>query len=252
MMRTVVITGATGKLGSALARHLAPLGWRLVLTSRDSERCEPLASELRAEGATVCTVALDLLDEESAETLAERLANVDIKVTHVVSNARSLDTLKLDEDGLAPSQQFLDEFAIDVVAPYRMLMAFVRSKRHDIRAVVTVGSQYGELAPNPALYEGDLSRSPVQYGVAKAALHHMTRELSVRLAPDVRVNCVAYGGFEGHVDAAFLDRYARLAPLGRMLTPADAGGPVAFLLDDAAAAAVTGHVLVADGGWSVW
>lgn len=252
MMRTVVITGATGRVGSALARHLAPLGWRLVLTSRDSDRCEPLASELRAEGATVVTIALDLMNEQSAETLAERLAHLDVRVTHVVSNARSLDTLKLDQDGLAPARQFLDEFAIDVVAPYRMLMAFARNNRHDLRAVVTVGSQYGELAPNLELYQGDLSRSPVQYGVAKAALHHMTRELSVRLAPDVRVNCVAYGGFEGRADAAFQDRYARLAPIGRMLTETDAGGPVAFLLDDAAAAAVTGHVLVADGGWSVW
>jgi len=251
-MGTVVITGATGKLGSAVARHLALLGWRLVLTSREARRCEPLASELRAEGATVVTVALDLLDEESSETLAERLADLDIKVTHVVSNARSLDTLKLDQDGLAPTHQFLDEFAIDVVAPYRMLMAFASNTRHDLRGVVTIGSQYGALAPNPALYEGDLIGSPVQYGVAKAALHHLTRELSVRLAPDVRVNCVAYGGFVGRVDEAFQERYARLTPQGRMLTEADAGGPVAFLLDDKAAAAVTGHVLVADGGWSVW
>ena len=251
-MGTVVITGATGKLGSALARHLAPLGWRLVLTSREARRCEPLASELRAKGATVVTVTLDLLDEESAETLAERLADLDIKVTHVVSNARSLDTLQLDQDGLAPSQQFLDEFEIDVVAPYRMLMAFASNERHDLRGVVTIGSQYGSLAPNPALYEGDLSGSPVQYGVAKAALHHLTRELSVRLAPNVRVNCVAYGGFVGRVDEAFQDRYARLTPLGRMLTESDVGGPVAFLLDDVAAAAVTGQVLVADCGWSVW
>lgn len=252
MTETVVITGATGKLGAAIARHLAALGWQFVLTSRDAARCEPLAQELRAAGATVHAIALDLLDKDSTETLAARIADKGIAVTHVVSNARSLDTLKMDEAGLAPAKEFLDELAIDVVAPYRMLMAFVRDPRHDLRGVVTVGSQYGEVAPNPALYDGDLSRSPVQYGVAKAALHHMTRELSVRLAPGVRVNCVAYGGFIGRTDAAFQKRYARLAPLGRMLTEADAGGPVAFLLDDAAAAAVTGHVLVADGGWSVW
>lgn len=252
MTKTVLITGATGKLGAAIARHLALLGWHLVLTSRDAARCQPLAQELRAAGATVHTAALDLLDEDSTETLAARVADKDASVTHVVSNARSLDTLKMDESGLAPAKEFLDEFAIDVVAPYRMLMAFVRDPRHELRSVVAVGSQYGEVAPNPALYNGDLSRSPVQYGVAKAALHHLTRELSVRLAPDVRVNCVAYGGFVGRTDAAFQEHYARLAPLGRMLTEADAGGPVAFLLDDAAAAAVTGHVLVADGGWSVW
>jgi NAD(P)-dependent dehydrogenase (short-subunit alcohol dehydrogenase family) len=197
-------------------------------------------------------VALDLLDEESTETLAERIAASGVRVTHVVSNARSLETLELEKDGLAPAKRFLDEIRIDVVAPYRMLMGFVRGPHHDLRGAVTIGSQYGVVAPNEALYDGDLARSPVQYGVAKAALHHLTRELSVRLAPDVRVNCVAFGGFVGRTDPAFLERYIRLAPLRRMLTEADAGGPVAFLLDDAAAAAVTGHVLIADGGWSVW
>jgi len=252
MTKTVLITGATGTLGSAIARYLAPLGWVLVLTSRDSSRCEPLAAELRDNGAQVHCVSLDLLDAESTETMATRIADLGLCVTHVVSNARSLDALAVGADGLVQSETFLSEVAIDVVAPYRMLMGFALDDRHDLSGVVTIGSQYGEVAPNPTLYNGDLSRSPVQYGVAKAALHHLTRELSVRLAPKVRVNCVAYGGFVGRTDDAFQERYARLAPIGRMLTPADAGGPVAFLLDDAAASAVTGHVLVADGGWSVW
>jgi NAD(P)-dependent dehydrogenase (short-subunit alcohol dehydrogenase family) len=252
MTRTVLITGATGTLGSSIARHLAPLGWNMVLTARDAARCEPLARELLAHRVRVYTVALDLLDDDSVESLAGVIADMGVSVTHVVSNARSLDTLQLDDDGVAQAKPFLDELAIDVVAPYRMLMCFARDARHALSGIVTIGSQYGEVAPNPALYEGDLRRSPIQYGTAKAALHHMTRELAVRLAPQVRVNCVAYGGFIGRTDSAFQERYARLAPLGRMLTPEDAGGPVAFLLDDQAASAVTGHVLVADAGWSVW
>jgi len=252
MTKTVLITGATGKLGRAIARYLAPLGWDLVLTSRKAERCESLAEELRVHSGVVHAVALDLLIEKSVDTLAARVAAMGGRVTHVVSNARSLDTLAVGEDGLSQVQPLMDEFAIDVVAPYRMLMSIAHDPRHALQAVVTIGSQYGEVAPNSALYDGDLSRSPVQYGIAKAALHHMTRELAVRLAPQVRVNCVAYGGFAGRTDVEFQNRYARLSPLGRMLTDDDAGGPVAFLLDDAAAAAVTGHVLVADGGWSVW
>ncbi|WP_375175152.1 SDR family NAD(P)-dependent oxidoreductase [Pseudooceanicola sp.] len=252
MTKTALITGATGKLGASIARHLGGLGWDLVLTSRDALRCDPLAAELRTAGATVHCVALDLLNEQSTETLAARIADTGVSVTHIVSNARSLDTLKVGDQGVSHPQAFLDEFSIDVVAPYRMIMQFVHDPRHGLKGVVAIGSQYGEVGPNPALYEGDLSSSPVQYGTAKAALHHLTRELAVRLAPSVRVNCVAYGGFVGRTDEAFQERYARLAPLGRMLEPGEAGGPVAFLLDDTAASAVTGHVLVADGGWSIW
>ena len=252
MTKTVLITGATGKLGQAFAKHLAEKDWALVLTSRDPGRCAPLAESLREFGGRVDVVELDLLSAQSYESISDRLAEQGIVVTHVISNARSLDTLALGKDGLAEAEPFLNELALDVVAPYRMLMAFARHAAHDLRGVVTIGSQYGEVGPNPALYEGDLSRSPVQYGVAKAALHHMTRELAVRLAPGVRVNCVAFGGFAGRTNTDFQERYGRMAPLGRMLTEADAGGPVAFLLDDAASAAMTGHVLVADGGWSIW
>ena len=252
MTKTVLITGASGKLGSAIAQHLATLGWSMVLTSRDPERCEPLVRVLRVQGVEVCAVALDLKSQDSTDTLAARIAELNVRVTHVVSNARSLETLAVGEDGVSQVQPFMDELSIDVVSPYRMLMAFSRDQSHDLRAVVTIGSQYGQVGPTSSRYDGDLNCSPIQYGVAKAALHHMTRELAVRLAPRVRVNCVAFGGFVGRADAAFQERYARLAPLGRMLTDDDAGGPVAFLLDDAAGAAVTGHVLMADCGWTVW
>lgn len=252
MTRTVLITGATGRLGRVMARYLAENGWSLVLTSRDAARSAPLARELRALGVGVATVELDLLSVHSRETLADRVADAGVTVTHFVSNARSLDTLKCGVNGLAGGQAFLDELTVGVVAPYRVLMAFAQHPAHDLRAIVSIGSQYGEVAPNPALHIDSPGGSPVQYGVGKAALHHLTRELAVRLAPRVRVNCVAFGGFEGRASMAVRDRYGTMAPAGRMLAEQDAGGPVAFLLDDAASAAVTGHVLVADGGWSIW
>ena len=252
MNKTVLITGASGKLGSAIARHLASHKWNLVLTSRDIKRCSTLTKELLTTGVSVNTIDLDLLDDKSSDSLAERIADMQISVTHIVSNARSLDTLELDNNGMASTKNFLDELNVDTVAPYRMMMGFVSHPHHNLRGIVNIGSQYGLVGPNPSLYNNELSLSPVQYGVAKAALHHLTRELSIRLAPNIRVNCVAYGGFAGRQNTSFQKRYAQLAPIGRMLNENDAGGPVAFLLDDFSAAAVTGHVLVVDGGWSVW
>lgn len=252
MKQLALITGATGKLGSAIARHLAAQGWSLVLTGRDGERIQAAASSLQMSGGEAYGITLDLRQSESVESLADRLTARGIAITHLVNNARALDSLALDPDGLAEREVFLDELEIDVVGPYRLVMSLARHPRHNLRAIVNIGSQYGEIAPNPTLYEGDLSRSPVQYGVAKAALHHLTRELAVRLAPRIRVNCVAFGGFAGRTDAAFMTRYSNMTPIGRMLNENDAGGPVAFLLDDQASAAVNGHVLSADGGWSIW
>lgn len=75
--RTVLVTGATGGLGQALARALHARGARLVLSGRRTAVLEPLAAELTAE-----TLAADLGRREEVERLAERCATVDVLVAN--------------------------------------------------------------------------------------------------------------------------------------------------------------------------
>lgn len=252
MKRTLLLTGGTGKFGQVLVRHFAEQGWNVVTTSRERSRVDDLASDIGSTKGQVTGIAIDLLQPGSSQRLVDELSARRIVVTHLVNNARSIEMLAVQPDGTTKHDAFIGEFEMDVVVPYELSMCLSRSESHKLKALVNIGSMYGVVAPNPALYDGTLDRSPIQYGVSKAALHHLTRELAVRLAPQhIRVNCVAYGGVEGRVDGAFLARYAQLVPLRRMLKDPEVIGPVEFLLDDASSA-VNGHVLVADGGWSVW
>lgn len=251
-MNTLLLTGGTGKFGRVLVQHFANRCWRVVTTSRDQERVDQLVSEVGNSGGAVIGIAVDLQQPGASRKLVDEVSARGIVVTHLVNNARTLETLSVQPDGTTQRDAFVGEFEMDVVVPYELSMCLSRAVGHQLKAVVNIGSMYGEVAPNPALYEGSLDRSPIQYGVSKAGLHHLTRELAVRLAPkNIRVNCVAYGGVEGRVDEAFLARYAQLVPSRRMLQDAEVIGPVEFLLDDVSSA-VNGHVLVADGGWSVW
>jgi len=248
----VLLTGATGKIGMVLMRHLCSNHWHVVAVTRDRKRALQKFDEvLRGVPENLDIVESDLLAENALEELALQLHDLEISVTHLVNNARSRDSLVLQEDGTASREKFHEEFDLNVVQPYRLVMMLAGSEEHDLQVVVNIGSMYGLVAPTPALYEGSLTRSPVQYGVSKAALHHLTRELAVRLAPRVRVNCVAFGGVAGRADAQFMERYAALCPIGRMLDEQEVAGPVEFLLSEASSS-VNGHVLVCDGGWSIW
>lgn len=252
MKRVVLLTGGTGKFGRVLVPHLASKGWTVVTTSRDQFRVDQLVSDMRKYGDAVVGLATELHEPGSAQRIVDAISARGIVVTHLVNNARSMVTLAVEPDGITQRESFAGEFEMDVVVPYELTMCLSRSASHDLKTVVNIGSMYGEVAPNPSLYNGTLDRSPIQYGVSKAALHHLTRELAVRLAPQqIRVNCVAFGGVEGRVEADFIKRYAQLVPGRRMLREDEIAGPVAFLLDDASSS-VNGHVLVADGGWSVW
>ncbi len=98
------------------------------------------------------------------------------------------------------------------------------------------------------------------YGIAKAGIAQMTRQLALEMAPNVRVNCVAPSA----VDTAFLrggtgrsdedapsrvdiDAYASVIPMQRVALPQDVTGPILFLLSDQAAY-VTGQTLHINGG----
>ncbi len=75
--RTVLLTGATGGIGQAMARRLHASGARLTLTGRRTEVLEPLAAELAA-----AVIAADLADRDAVTALAERCTDVDVLVAN--------------------------------------------------------------------------------------------------------------------------------------------------------------------------
>ena len=252
MKNTVLITGGTGKFGTVLVRHFVNLGWLVVTTSRDQALLEQIALSIGADSSSIIGIPIDLREPAAPKILIENLADQGVVVTHLVNNARSVNTLAINVDGSTDRRNFLGEFEMDVVIPYELALNLASSNRHNLCNVVNIGSMYGVVAPNPSLYGGSLDQSPIQYGVSKAGLHHLTRELAVRLAPRaIRVNCVAYGGVEGREDSIFQERYAKLSPSRRMLKDEEIIGPIEFLLSDKSSS-INGHLLVADGGWSIW
>lgn len=249
--RVVLLTGATGKLGRQLTTHLLAQGHRVVATGRSQTSLTALQNFVE-KSENLVLLQVDFLAENTLTDFLEKLSQLAVTPDVLINNARSIDTLKINEDGTVSRQNFLDEFLMDVVIPYELTMGLYQLMPSRLKSVVNIGSIYGVVAANSSLYEDPVHDSPIQYSVAKAALAHLTRELAVRLAPqDIQVNCVAYGGVEGRVDKKFQDQYAQLCPQGRMLSEHDITGPIDFLLS-ASSTAMTGQVLVVDGGWSVW
>ena len=84
----VLVTGATGGIGSALVRRFAIAGHDLVLVARDGERLEALRKAIVKEyGIKAVTVPLDLMQAGAARELAVKLARRRIAIDILVNNA---------------------------------------------------------------------------------------------------------------------------------------------------------------------
>jgi NAD(P)-dependent dehydrogenase (short-subunit alcohol dehydrogenase family) len=253
--KRVLITGGAGMVGRSLVEGFARASWQVVLTSRSQERAEKVAEEFQqATDASVYGVAAEFggpTDRDEISRLVENLKRSDLLPTCLVNNARDRENLKLDEQGRPFTESWVQEFHLDVVVAYELTMGL--ASHRGLHSVINIASMYGVVAPTLRLYQDPKRESPIHYGVCKAALIHLTKELSVRLASkEIRVNAISYGGIKGRVSQEFLERYADLCPQGRMLDCTDIAGPALFLASDESACGITGHNLVVDGGWSVW
>ena len=248
-MTTVLITGATGLIGTEVCRYLLSKGWKIVVSSREIGKGKKLEKELKKLGR-VSIVEMDLLDSSSLDRAVSDIKSRGIKISHLVNCARSINTLSVNEFGMSDNKSLVEEMQLAVFAPYKLICKLAKDF-DSMTSIVNISSQYGLVVPNPLLYDEGLKNSPVSYGLSKAALNHLTKELAVRLCEKkIRVNAIAFGGFEGRADHEFVKRYSQFLPLGRMLKLEEAGPPVEFLLGKGSNS-INGHVLVADGGWTI-
>src|SRR5688572_6540785 len=97
---TVLITGATGKLGRSFALGFAGLGYDIVIPARRADAAEALRNECLAAGAgRVFVIGVDLSAPDAVSLVAEQLATNDIWPTVLVNNARDVANLRMDSDG---------------------------------------------------------------------------------------------------------------------------------------------------------
>ena len=251
-MKTVLITGGSGKVGFQLVNHFLEKNFLVLTTSRNKEKFLSDKKEFLNYNYEefLRIIEVDFSNNKAIPTIVEFLKKENIPVKNIIHNARSLDYIKIESDKSISEKNFAGELHMDVIFPYKLTLEILKINK-DLKNVVFISSMYGVVAPTPALYEDFHNSSPIHYGVSKAAQIHLTKELAVRLSPDIRVNCVSFGGIKGRTNKDFENRYNALNPLGNMLAEEDVKGPVDFLISDKSKK-MTGQNLIVDGGWTIW
>lgn len=238
--KTVLVTGAAKRVGSAIARELHAAGANVVLHYRRSaHEAAVLVAELNAQRtASAACVQADLLDiAQLPHLVADTLAHFG-RLDALVNNASSFFATPLGEIGL---DAWDDLMGSNLKAPLFLTQAAAPHLRAARGAVVNITDIHAERP---------LAGYPL-YCAAKAGLLGLTRALAIELAPEVRVNAVAPGPILWPDNDPFFDGATRQAIVAQTLlrragSPQDIARAVRFLLGDASY--ITGQVINVDGG----
>jgi NAD(P)-dependent dehydrogenase (short-subunit alcohol dehydrogenase family) len=254
--RVAVITGGAGRLGEVFGETLAELGATVLLFDVAGEKATERAAELQKRfSASVSALAVDVTSEqavsEAVASVMSRRGRIDI----LVNNA-AYASVPLSADGFELAEQSLAQWDAQTGVLVRGTFLMTRACAEPLAvsgfgSVVNIASIYGLVGPVRSLYEQTSMLNPAYYAAAKGGVVQLTRYLATMLAPRVRVNCIAPGGIRTDQPENFHERYNARTPLGRMATPEDIKGALAYLASDLSAY-TTGQVLAVDGGWTAW
>lgn len=238
-MKTALITGASGGIGSAIAQRLAQEGYLPVLHyCSHGEGIEEKAAELGG-----FSVQANLADTQEIERMTETVLSRTGRVDVLVNNAAvSISGLLTD---ITPAER-RRLFDVNVLGTIECTRAFLPQMiRRKSGCILNISSMWGQVGAS----------CEVDYSASKAAVIGFTKALAQEVAPSgIRVNCIAPGVIRTKMldcyDAGTLHALAEETPLGRLGTPEDIAAAAAFLCHYSSDF-ITGQVLGVNGGFVI-
>ena len=234
-MKTMVITGGSGAIGSMTAYLGVRKGYQVVLAYHQNQKAaQNLKEDLEQMGGKLLLVQGDLTKEEDRARLikvAETFGGIDVLVNNFGVARYSL----FAEETAKTIAQVLETNLLSHMALTRLALPAMLAKKSG--AIINISSVWGQTGGS----------CEVAYSAAKAGLIGFTKALAKELAPSgITVNCVAPGCVESKM-LGELDREAlkEMIPTGKFTTGLDVAQSILFLAEQEQ---ITGQVLAPNGG----
>lgn len=255
--KTVLITGATGHLGKAMAMAMAKEGAKVLVNSSSEERCAAMVDEMRRSSLDAECACFDIRDADAVSDYFSTSAS-NLPLDALVNNAHAGKGGTLNS---ATDDEYRAAYEFAVIATQRMIKSALPRLRLAVQrgrdaSIINVSSMYGVVSPDLRNYDSEQGSNPPFYGAAKAALIQLTRYTACELGPEgIRCNALVPGPFPSpsviQSQPKMVTRLRQHVPLNRVGTAEEIGGPAVFLAS-AEASFVNGALIAVDGGWTAW
>ena len=249
-----LVTGSGSGIGRQIAQGFAEAGAELILVGRREEALKQTAETLKKySDLTPTIISADITETAGLEKIAKEAGQVDVLCNNAgASDYGPWQTISIEK--------WRNTFAVNVEAPFRLCQIFAPlMMERKFGRIINIGSVYGVMGGNPALYPGmDWDIAP--YFASKHAVHGIAHYLAPRLAMfGTTINTLSPGGFAGSEmnekagagSSEMLEAFYNAVPM-RRLGGADDISAAAVFLASHGSKYMTGQNLIIDGGWSSW
>jgi 2-deoxy-D-gluconate 3-dehydrogenase len=262
--RVVLISGATGLLGTEFALAAASAGANLALGDLDEGRLESLKSEIATlyPDTQIRAQVLDVTDAASCRSITQSCEDRFGRIDAVIHSAaidpkfeQGSDTSRFSKFTEFPGELWQSSLDVNLTGAFLLAQATCSvMEKTGKGSVVFLGSNYGLVGPDQRIYkkagQAEQTYKPAVYSVCKAGLLGLTKFLAAYyMNTSIRVNMLTPSGVWNQHDPEFVDHYSSRTILGRMSEKNEYRGAILFLASDASSY-MTGANLVIDGGWT--
>ncbi|WP_336971329.1 SDR family NAD(P)-dependent oxidoreductase [Sphingobium aromaticiconvertens] len=241
--RTAILTGVGPGVGEHVAKAYAELGANVVISARSQDRLDRIAAEINAVGSgKALAVAADAGDKADLERLVTAARDA-FGPIHIIFNNAAAGVVYAANGGLWANTDEVWKTAMDVnvLATWRLAeLTEADMMTHGKGSIISVQSCGGFTPIPPA----------VAYGVSKAALLFLVRELAKSQAPHTRINCLCVGSMSPDGQEADIHKGLGLAERNaiKRFGAADEAVGAAILLASDASSYTTGSTIFTEGG----
>lgn len=241
--RTAILTGVGPGVGEHVAKAYAELGANVVISARSQDRLDRIAAEINAVGGgKALAVAADAGDKADLERLVTAARDA-FGPIHIIFNNAAAGVVYAANGGLWANTDEVWKTAMDVnvLATWRLAeLTEADMMTHGKGSIISVQSCGGFTPIPPA----------VAYGVSKAALLFLVRELAKSQAPHTRINCLCVGSMSPDGQEADIHKGLGLAERNaiKRFGAADEAVGAAILLASDASSYTTGSTIFTEGG----